>query len=165
MYTQTTSFICRPPPRFSLLIVQTFVGHPLSPLTMQVTLMPHGLVPTLVLLISRSSWPVLLSFFQKATAVVLTFACNTVKKVVYKSGGSVFLWACSKCTLICFCMFTTACSNYVFFIPVCRTYPCDPASASPRVLWVLCRSPPLYWLLCFVLLPSLSQGERDFCAG
>ena len=38
--------------QFSLLAVQAYVGRPLSPVTMQITLMPLGLVSSQALLVS-----------------------------------------------------------------------------------------------------------------
>ena len=73
-YTRTygiTSFISQPLPRFSSLMVHAYTSPLLSPLTMQVPSIPLRLVSMQAPLISCSTQPKKLLFFQKATTVIM----------------------------------------------------------------------------------------------
>ena len=90
-YTQNYSLVRWPSPKLLLFTLgtQTFVGRPLSPLTMQVALMPLGLVLTQALLISCSTRLSKLLYFQKAAAVVTIVDLAHIKDCKEQREGSI----------------------------------------------------------------------------
>ena len=92
-YTQNYySLICWPLPKLLLFTLgtQTFVGRPLSPLTMQVASMLLGFVLTQALLISCSTHLSKLLFFQKAAAVVTIIDPTHIKDCEEQREGSIY---------------------------------------------------------------------------